>query len=70
MPYLHMAQSMDANAKFREEWVREFDRLRAELDNIRTQYALVLAKLDADAGVTDTNYAALGVLAASVFTRT
>jgi hypothetical protein len=45
----------------------EFNLLRAELDNLRTQYAVVLAKLDADAGVTDTNYAALGVLAAKQF---
>lgn len=41
--------------------------VRAELDDVRTKYAAVLAKLDADAGVSDTDYAASGALAASEF---
>lgn len=49
---------------------REFDTLRAELDNIRTKYAAVLAKLDADAGVTDTNYTSLHSLSAAQFNAT
>lgn len=32
--------------------------INVELAKIRTAYALLVAKLDADAGVTDTNYAA------------
>lgn len=45
----------------------ELDLLRAELNDLRTKYAVVLAKLDLDGGVTDTNYAALGGLAAAQF---
>jgi hypothetical protein len=41
--------------------------LRAELDDLRAKYAATLAKLDADAGVTDTNYGALGALATKAF---
>lgn len=41
--------------------------VRAELDDLRAKYLLVLAKLDADAGVTDTDYAALGAPAAATF---
>ncbi|MDQ3268253.1 MAG: hypothetical protein M3P47_05975 [Pseudomonadota bacterium] len=46
--------------------------LRACIDDItdiRAKYALLLAKLDADAGVTDTNYAATLVLATQSFTK-
>lgn len=35
-----------------------FGAVRDEMDNMRTQYAALLAKLDADVGVTDTDYAA------------
>jgi hypothetical protein len=48
---------------------REFDLLRAELNDLRTKFASTLTKLDADAGVSDTNYAALGALAAAQFTQ-
>lgn len=43
--------------------------VRDELDDIRTKYAAVLAKLDADAGVTDTNYASTQALAATKFDK-
>jgi hypothetical protein len=51
----------------RMQLIRELDDLRAELDNMRTRYAALLAKLDADAGVTDTNYASTLAYAASQF---
>lgn len=38
--------------------VDDVEILRAGLDSLTDQYNLALAKLDADAGVTDTNYAA------------
>jgi len=44
------------------------DTLRAELNDVRTKYAALLAKLDLDGGVTDTNYAATVGLAAAQFT--
>lgn len=49
---------------------QEFDAIRAELNDIRTKYAALLAKLDADAGVTDTNYASTQALSAAQFTAT
>lgn len=39
--------------------VDDIEVLRAGLDTLADAYALVLAKLDADAGVTDTDYASL-----------
>lgn len=54
----------------KQELNREFNALRAELDDVRTKYAALLAKLDADAGVTDVNYAATAGLAARQFTPT
>jgi hypothetical protein len=50
--------------------IQENDSLRAELDDIRTKFGQLLAKLDADAGVTDTNYASLLALAPARFTAT
>lgn len=44
-----------------------FVALRAELNDLRTKYGQLLAKLDADAGVDDTNYAATEALAAATF---
>ena len=43
--------------------------IRAELDDLRTKYGTLLAKLDADAGVTDTNYATTQALAAPTFEK-
>lgn len=47
---------------------REFDSLRAELDDLRTNYTALLAKLDGDVGVTDTNYEATLDIADAQFT--
>jgi len=71
MPYLHIIQAMDVNSKSREELLREFDTLRAELNDIRAKYLALCTKLDADVGVTDTNYAAGAgtLLAAATFTK-
>lgn len=69
MPYLHNIQSASASAKTREVLLREVEALRAELDDYRTKFAALLAKLDADGGVTDTNYAATVGLAAARFTK-
>ena len=50
--------------------MREFDALKADLVAIRASMAGLLAKLDLDGTVTDTNYAALWAPAASTFTAT
>ena len=52
----------------RAQLTRELDTLRAELNDVRTKYAALLAKLDLDGGVTDTNYAANCGLTAAQFT--
>ena len=39
-----------------EDLIAQINALRADLDALRTAYHAALAKLDADAGVTDTNY--------------
>lgn len=62
---LNMAQSLSVGN--RVDLIRELDTLRAELDDIRTKYAALLTKLDADAGVTDTNYASTLALPAAKF---
>lgn len=69
MPYkqvLNTTQSLAVSE--RAQLTRELDTLRAELNDVRTKYAALLAKLDADGGVTDTNYAATVGLAAAQFT--
>ena len=50
-----------------ESLFNAFVSLRAELDDIRTKYGQLLTKLDADGGVTDTNYASTRALAAAEF---
>lgn len=42
---------------------------RAELDDMRAKYAALLAKLDADAGVTDTDYNTACALGAAQFEK-
>lgn len=69
MPYrIAMNNAKGLSTSSQMELTRELDLLRAELDNLRAEYATLLAKLDADAGVTDTNYAATCGLAAAQFT--
>lgn len=46
----------------------ELANLRAELDDIRTKFGTLLAKLDLDGGVTDTNYGTTQALAARRWT--
>lgn len=70
MPYQNVCNTSSWAKSDRIALIRELDTLRAELTDIRTKYAAVLAKLDADAGVTDTNYAATGALATATFTAT
>ncbi len=40
----------------------------ADITDLRTKFAATLAKLDADAGVSDTNYASLGAVATQQLT--
>ena len=71
MPYLNRLNVADSlSATDAQQLILEMDALRAELDDIRTKFAATLAKLDADAGVTDVNYASTQALAAARFTRT
>lgn len=56
-------------------WAAEFAKLKSDLDalavlanDLRTKHNGMMAKLDADAGVTDTNYAALGNVTAPAVT--
>ena len=71
MPYIAVLNGRSAlSPQEAIEMAREFALLRAELDDIRTKYAAVLAKLDADVGVTDTNYVVTAALAAKQFTPT
>lgn len=51
----------------RAQLIRELDSLRTELNDVRTKYAALLAKLDLDGGVTDTDYAATCGLATAQF---
>jgi len=52
---LNIGQKDGNNATLKELWVATRD----ELDDMRTKYAALLAKLDLDTGVTDTDFAAL-----------
>lgn len=71
MPYQNVVQAfMPFAPTDKQALIRELGFLRAELDDVRTKYAALLAKLDADAGVTDANYAATAGLAARRFTAT
>ncbi len=69
MPYrLTLNRTHGLAVSDRSALTRELDTLRAELNDVRTKYAALLAKLDLDGGVTDTNYAATVGLAAAQFT--
>jgi len=72
MPYIVTINQMPMSPSEKADLAREFGLLRAELNDIRTKYLALCTKLDADGGVTDTNYAAgaTTVLAASQFTAT
>lgn len=48
--------------------LEEHNNLRADLETLRAAYSQVLAKLDADAGVTDADYASLHDVASGDFT--
>lgn len=43
----------------------EYNKLVAEMDELKTQFVALAEKLDADAGVTDVNYASTLTLAAT-----
>lgn len=71
MPYVQRLNTSEGlTTRDAMQLITEFNALRAELDDVRTKYAALLAKLDLDGGVTDTNYAATCGLAAAQFTRT
>lgn len=70
MPYQLVLNTSSLDRGTKIALIRELATLRAELDDLRTKYAAVLAKLDLDAGVTDTNYGATGALATATFTAT
>lgn len=73
MPYakrLNTAQSLSVSDRI--QLINEMDTLRAELDDIRTKYAALLAKMDADfANVTNASvdYASSCALATATFTK-
>lgn len=46
----------------------QFNKLVDDLETLRAAYAATLAKLDADAGVTDTNYVSLNTVLAAGLT--
>ena len=68
MPYIQRLNTMRSlGTTDMQQLAIEFNALRQELDEVRANYNAVLAKLDADAGVTDTNYVStLGVAASTV----
>jgi hypothetical protein len=69
MPYrTSLNRTHGLSVSDRVSLIRELDTLRAELNDVRPKYAALLAKLDLDGGVTDTNYAATAGLAAAQFT--
>ncbi len=67
MPYRQTVNSLGLSASDKHQLLLEFDKLRAELTDMRTKFGTLLAKLDADAGVTDTNYASTQALTAAQF---
>lgn len=60
-------QHLKGSAQDRQQLIRELDTVKADLVAIRAAMAALLAKLDLDATVTDTNYAATCAPAASTF---
>lgn len=47
-----------------DDMVREWNQMRTLVNELKADHNALLAKLDADAGVTDTNYAATVAVAA------
>ncbi len=71
MPYAQVLNATDSISRRDAYQLRvELDALRTELNDIRTKYGTLLAKLDADSGVGDTNYASTQALATATFTAT
>jgi hypothetical protein len=70
MPFATVINRASFSSSEKQSLIRELTLLRAELTDIRTKYAATLAKLDLDATVTGTDYAALGALAAIQFSPT
>lgn len=70
MPFINTVNNSTGSASEKAQLIREYQALRAELDDMRAKFGTLLAKLDADAGVTDTNYAATQALVAARFTAT
>ena len=67
---INVMQALSATEK--QQLVLELDTLRAELDDVRTKFAALLAKMDADfANVTNASadYASSCALATATFTK-
>lgn len=54
-----MAVEYVRSSEMDDDIVREWNQMVALLNQLRTKFNAVLTKLDADAGVTDTNYNSL-----------
>jgi hypothetical protein len=67
MPYTVTINKSALSASDKQQLIREFDTIKADLTDMRAKFAILLAKLDLDATVTDTNYAALAGFAAATF---
>jgi pentose-5-phosphate-3-epimerase len=61
-----MAESNEQTAQFQAQTLAFNDALVADLATIRTAFNTAITKLNADGGVTDTNYAACAALTATV----
>jgi hypothetical protein len=70
MPYLpRLNTSKSLSTQDSIQLIAEMDTLRAELDDLRTKYAALLVKLDAET-LAASDYVATCGLAAAQFTRT
>ena len=71
MPYIQRLNTLESiSSSDAQQLAIELNTLRTELDEIRANFNAVLTKLDADGGVTDTNYSALNSLATTGATVT
>lgn len=67
MAYKFVVQNLSIAASEKIQLLDEFAKLEADITALRASIVGINAKLDLDAGVTDTNYAALWNPAARTF---